>query len=149
MSRSGYSDGWDFDQWQYVQWRGAVTSALRGKRGQLFLMEMLTALEALPVKRLAKEELVGADHVSFSHWGMHEIESVCAIGAVGKRRDVDMAKLDPEDYHSVAGTFGIAEAMTQEIVYVNDEGVWYEETPEERYERVHRWVRSQIREFGL
>lgn len=132
-------------------WRGAVASALRGKRGQLFLMEMLTALDALPVKRLVADELVNVDHVTCSHWGLFEYESVCAIGAVGRKRGRtdDMRKIDPEDYHSVAHMFGLAQAMTQEIVYINDEGGNYEETPEDRYARVHRWVRSQIGEFSL
>lgn len=32
MSRSGYSE--DLDMWDLIRWRGAVKSALRGKRGQ-------------------------------------------------------------------------------------------------------------------
>lgn len=146
MSRSGYTDdGW-YNPWGLICWRGAVASALRGKRGQMFLLEMLTALDALPVKRLVKDELVDVDHMSFSHWGLHEYESVCAIGAVGKRRGVDMEKMDPEDYYEVAGEFNIAMAMAQEIMWVNDEGA-YRETPEERYARVRKWVASQITEF--
>jgi len=47
MSRSGYSDDCD-DQWSLICWRGAVKSAIRGKRGQAFLKEMLAALDALP-----------------------------------------------------------------------------------------------------
>lgn len=152
MSRAGYcDDGWDFEQWNYIMHRGAVTSAFRGKRGQLFLLELLAALDRMPVKRLIAHELVETDYVTCSHWGLHETESVCAIGAVGKRRGVDMSRLDPEDYHTVAGTFGVAEAMAREIVYINDEGgnCYHTETPEQRYERIHAWVRSQIREFSL
>lgn len=148
MSRAGYIDDYCDDQWSMIMWRGAVASALRGKRGQLFLMETLTALEELPVKRLVANELVEADYVACSHWGLFETESVCAIGAVGRRRGVDMRELDPEDYSTVAGKFGIADAMAREIVYVNDECGKNFETPEERYARVHRWVRRQIREFG-
>lgn len=149
MSRSNYCDDGDFDQWSLIMWRGAVTSALRGKRGQMFLLEMLTALDALPVKRLVANELVDVDHASCSHWGLYEYEAVCAIGAVGKRRGVDMEKLDPENYSNVALTFGVADAMAREIVYVNDEASYYRETPEDRYKCVHAWVRSQIREFAL
>ncbi len=149
MSRSGCTDGWDYDTWDYVKWRGAVTSALRGKRGQLFLMEMLTALDELPIKRLVKDELIDVDRVSFSQWGMHECESVCAIGAVGRRRGVDMSGMDPEDYSTVAGTFNLASAMTQEIVYINDESGYRDETPEERFKRVRAWVASQVRDFSL
>lgn len=46
MSRSGYSD--DIDNWDLIKWRGQVASAIRGKRGQLFLRELLAALDALP-----------------------------------------------------------------------------------------------------
>jgi hypothetical protein len=51
MGRAGYSE--DCDGWALIRWRGAVTSAIRGKRGQAFLREMLDALDALPVKRIA------------------------------------------------------------------------------------------------
>ena len=34
MSRSGYTD--ECDGWELVRWRGAVNSAIRGKRGQAF-----------------------------------------------------------------------------------------------------------------
>lgn len=146
MSRSGYSD--DCDGWQLICWRGMVASAIRGKRGQLFLLEMLAALDALPVKRLAANELEAPDIIPCSHWGMFEAESVCAIGAVGKRRGVDMTKLDPDDYNTVAGTFGIAEPLAQEIVYMNDD--WgYRETPEARFSRMRAWIVSQIRDFVI
>ena len=46
MSRSGYGD--DIGQWDLIRWRGAVQSAMCGKRGQAFLKEMLAALDALP-----------------------------------------------------------------------------------------------------
>ena len=31
MSRSGYEDG--LEMWDLIRWRGAVASAIRGKRG--------------------------------------------------------------------------------------------------------------------
>jgi hypothetical protein len=131
MSRSGYSDDYDdYDQWQQIMWRGAVASAIRGKRGQAFLREMLAALDALPEQKLIAHNL--------------EVNgAVCAIGAVGMARGVDMSKIDPEDYNTVAGKFGIASAMAQEIVYMNDD--WYfSETPEERFFRMRKWVEKQI-----
>lgn len=147
MSRSGYTE--DCDGWQLIRWRGMVASAIRGKRGQLFLLEMLASLDALPAKRLVANELEGPDLVPCSHWGLFEAESVCAIGAVGKRRGVDMTKLDPEDYNTVAGTFGIAEPMAQEIVWLNDEAGYYKETPEARFARMRAWIISQIRDFEI
>jgi|SRR5579871_446217 len=132
MSRSGYSD--DCEQWDLIRWRGAVKSAIKGRRGQAFLKEMLAALDALPVKALVAHEIEDGD-------------AVCAIGAVGKARGVDMSKIDPEDRATVAGKFGIAEALAAEIVFMNDEweGYWKEETPEARFTRMRAWIGSQIR----
>jgi hypothetical protein len=145
MSRSGYSD--DVDGWDLIRWRGQVASAIKGKRGQLFLLEMLAALDALPIKRLVANELATPDLIPCSHWGLFEAESVCAIGAVGKRRGVDMSKLDPDDYNTVAGTFNIAEQLAQEIVCMNDECGGWRETPEARFTRMRNWVVSQIRDI--
>jgi hypothetical protein len=54
MSRSGYSDGWDNSVYL---WRGAVNSAVNGKRGQAFLRDLRDALEAKPEKTLVKGAL--------------------------------------------------------------------------------------------
>lgn len=129
MSRSGYGD--DYDSWDTIRWRGAVKSAIRGKRGQAFLHEMLAALDALPEKRLITDELENATG------------EVCAIGAVGRARGVLMDGLDPEDREVVAATFGIAEAMAAEIVYENDE-FRRPETPEQRWQRMRNWIESCI-----
>jgi len=131
MSRSGYCDDID-DQWAHIRWRGAVSSAIRGKRGQAFLTEMAEAMDALPEKKLVAMELEANG-------------SVCAIGAVGKARGVDMSKLDPEDYSRVAYTFGISDALAQEIVFMNDEAGFYKETEEQRFERMRSWVASNLR----
>jgi hypothetical protein len=132
MSRSGYTDGWE-DNWQTIMWRGAVESAFRGRRGQAFLKEMLEALDALPEKKLVDSAL-------------EENGAVCAMGAVGKKRGVDMSKIDPEDSATVAGTFNIAEAMAREIAYENDECFYNNtETPEKRFQRMRSWVESRIK----
>lgn len=130
MSRSGYVDDMD-DQWQLICWRGAVASALRGRRGQAFLNEMLSALDALPEKKLIADELEAADG------------AVCAIGAVGKARGVNMSEIDPHDTPQVAGAFGIAGALAQEIVYMNDDW-FYRKTPEERFGAMRGWIKDQI-----
>lgn len=132
MSRSGYSDAYDRDdQWDLIRWRGAVASAIRGKRGQAFLREMLTALDALESRRLIAGELEKAGEV-------------CAIGAVGRKRGLDMSKLDPEDRESVAGAFGIAPALAAEIVFENDEGCPHN-SPGNRFLRMRDWVKSQLK----
>jgi hypothetical protein len=131
MSRSGYSEDYD-DQWALIRWRGAVASSIRGKRGQAFLTEMRDALDALPEKKLVAMELEAGG-------------SVCAIGAVGRARGVDMSSIDPEDYSRVAGTFGIAEPLAQEIVYLNDEAGFYGETDERRFTRMRGWLDRVIK----
>lgn len=83
MSRSGYSEDLD-DQWQFIRWRGAVKSAIKGRRGQDFLKEMLAALDALPEKVLIANDLQDTTYSG----------QVCAIGAVGKARGVDMERLE-------------------------------------------------------
>lgn len=131
MSRSGYSDDLD-NNWQLIIWRGAVASAIRGKRGQEFLKEMLAAFDALSEKELIAHELRAGD-------------KVCAIGAVGAKRGVDMSRLDPEDRDAVADAFGIAPAMAAEITYMNDEAMWGNESPEARFTRMREWIVAQIR----
>lgn len=145
MSRSGYTDDTD-DTWSFVLWRGAVCSAMSGKRGQAFLKDVLAALDAMPVKALIADEL-------------ERDGEVCTIGALGKARGINMADIDPDDSETVAGTFGIAPALAREIVYENDEGAavryektddgkykYIQETPEERFARMRQWVASRIRD---
>ena len=107
MSRSGYSE--DCDGWDLIRWRGAVASAIRGRRGQAFLREMEEALEAIPDKRLISGELVSSDG------------ECCAMGAVAMKRQMDVSDVDPEDRDAVAALFGIAPAMAAEIAFRNDE----------------------------
>jgi hypothetical protein len=130
MSRSGYSDDVE-DNWALIMWRGAVASSIRGKRGQAFLREMLATLDAMPSKRLIPHDLEAGGEV-------------CAIGAVGAKRGIDMTKIDPEDNETVAGTFDIAVPLVREIVYVNDDYA-LNETPERRWARMRNWVVRQIK----
>lgn len=129
MSRSGYSDDLD-DLWQHIRWRGAVQQAIKGARGQAFLREMIKAFDAMPVKQLVASELEDGD-------------LVCAVGAVGRARGVDMSTLNPEDYEGVADKFGIARAMAQEIFFLNDEYT-PSETPEQRYASMYGWAKSML-----
>jgi hypothetical protein len=131
MSRSGYTDDYD-NNWRLIMWRGQVASAIRGKRGQSMLKDLLTALDAMPEKRLISNDLVNSEG------------EVCAIGALGKSRGIDMATIDPEDPDQVSAVFNIAPQLACEIAYENDEGRWRTETPEERYQRMRDWVVSNI-----
>lgn len=129
MSRADYSD--DCETWSLIRWRGAVNSAINGRRGQAFLKDMLAAFDALPERKLIPNDL-------------ERDGAVCAIGAVGRQRGVDMSAINPEDAETIAGTFGIAEALAREIEFLNDEGHYSTETPEARFERMRRWVASSI-----
>lgn len=140
MSRSGYSEGCA-DNWAMIRWRGSVASAIRGRQGQAFLQEMLSAMDAMADKRLIAHELQCEG-------------ALCAIGAVGAARGVDMSDLDPEDYHTIAGVFGINEKLVQEIVWMNDEALpcdWDAEllrhkemTPQRRFEKMRDWIVSKL-----
>jgi hypothetical protein len=110
MSRSGYSDDCD-DNWALIRWRGAVASAIRGKRGQQTLREIAAALDAMPVKALAAESLVT------------EEGAFCTLGALGAARGIDMAPIDPNDREAVAQAFGISEALAAEVMFENDEAI--------------------------
>lgn len=137
MSRSGYND--DYDENLVNLYRGTVSRAIGGKRGQAFLKEMLSAMDAMADQRLIANELdestTGSGH------------GVCAIGSVGKARGIDMTGVDPEDSYKVSGMFNIADCMAREIVYMNDEA-WdvRRETPEQRFARMRKWIISNIRD---
>ena len=137
MSRSGYSDECD-DNWGIIRWRGVIASATRGKRGQTFFRDLLAALDAMPAKRLIVNDLIREDSTGF--------EDVCALGALGKARGIDLNELDPEDPDHVASYFDIATPLAREVVHENDEGGWYPETPEARWMRIRTWVASQIKQ---
>lgn len=115
-----------------IRWRGAVASAIRGKRGQAFLKEMLAAMDALPEKRLIAREL-------------EKEGEVCALGSVGRLRRLDMSEIDPDDREAVAGNFGVPYSLACEVMYENDEGSWSYETPEQRFVRVRKWVEQRVR----
>jgi hypothetical protein len=127
MSRSGYS--YDLDQWDLIRWRGAVASAIRGRRGQAFFAELLTALDTMQEKRLIDGEL-------------EQDGEVCALGSLGRKRGIDQSKIDPYDREQIAKTFGIAAALAAEVAFMNDD--WHGELPEHRWTRMRAWVAEQI-----
>jgi hypothetical protein len=129
MSRSGYDDY--CDGWDLVRWRGAVKSALRGKRGQAFLRELVAALDAIESHELISSEL-------------EQNGQVCALGSVGVRRGLDMAGIDPYDRREVARAFGIAEAMAAEVMHENDEARRVK-TPRQRWEHMRSWAIAHLR----
>lgn len=131
MSRAGYSDDMS-DPLELGRWRAQVASAIRGARGQKFFADLIAALDALPAPRLVKNELEAAEG------------EVCALGALGKARGVNLGELDTEDYEQLGSTFNIAHQLAQETMYVNDESL-YRATPEERWQLVRDWAVQQLR----
>jgi len=130
MNRSGYSD--DCETWDLIRWRGAVNSAIRGRRGQSFLQELASAMDAMPEKRLIANEL----HVDGAY---------CTLGVIGAVRGIDMAAIDPYDRSFIAETFNIADALSAEIMFENDDGGMYGETPEQRWKRMREWAAENIK----
>ena len=134
MSRSGLSEyeaASQEEQWAFIRFRGAVNSAIKGKRGQAFLRELLAAMDAMPEKKLIAHDLEAGGQF-------------CALGVVGHARGIDMAKINADEPDEVAQAFGIAEAMCQEIAYMNDDGYYHNEPPEQRFRRMRAWVEKKI-----
>lgn len=130
MSRSGYNE--DCDGWGLIRWRGQVASAIRGKRGQQLLKDLLAALDAMPEKQLIAGELVTANG------------EFCALGAVANYRGVVVSDVDPYDNpNELAKRLNVATQLVREIEFINDEW-YYNQTPEGRWWTVRKWVQTQI-----
>lgn len=123
------------EQWAYICFRGAVKSAIRGKRGQAFLKELIKALDAMPEKKLIEGEL-------------HREGEYCAIGTVGAARGVDLDNLDVSDYDKLGEVFGISSKLVQEIEWINDELIHAKdsEKDERRWQVVRDWAEAQLTE---
>jgi hypothetical protein len=129
VSRSGYSD--DCSGPELALWRGAVNSAIKGKRGQQFLRELAAAMDAMPEKVLISGEL--------------QVDGqYCALGVVGAARGLPMDGIDL-DRDVMARLFGIAPAMAAEIMFENDDDYgWKGSAPAERWQYMRNWVASLI-----
>lgn len=135
MSRSGYYNFCDEIDLNILHknWRGAVLSAIRGRRGQHFLRELLKTLDNLPEKRLIAGDFQNPDG------------QVCTLGAYARYKNIDISHLDPEDYQhheELSNEFNIAEALVQEIEHLNDE--YHYSSPEDRWQRMRSWVARQL-----
>lgn len=108
MARHGLHED-DGDVLAFGRWRGAVMSAIRGKRGQEFLRELADALDAMPVKELVPGELQDED-------GCH-----CALGVLGERRGLNVASMDVDDYDALADALKVNAKIAQEVMWENDE----------------------------
>lgn len=129
MSRSGYVEDCD----NLELYRAAVDRALRGKRGQSFLRELVAALDVMPEKVLIAGELING------------AGGCCAIGVVCKARRMERIEdIDYFDPDSVARAIGVAGSMAAEIEYMNDEEGSVCETPAQRWVRMRKWAADNI-----
>ena len=145
MSRITYSDDcYDADAADMLRgyaFAGNCDRALKGKKGQKALRELVAALEALPEKRLAK--------------GFVETKTgeVCALGALARARGCDVSRFtryaewdwDDDVTSLLAKALGITFPLAWQVMDAND-NLCAHCTPEKRYERVLAWARSQITE---
>lgn len=134
MSRSGYHDyECDRDEGMLNLYRGAVESAIRGKRGQRLLRDLRDALLAMPERRLIAHEFV--DNGQY-----------CALGVLGAQRGLPVETMDFDAPAFVGQKFDIAESMAREIAWANDEGPSWGCTPEQRWRSVMAWVLENLNE---
>jgi|SRR6185436_4998583 len=139
MSRANYSD--NLDQWDLIRWRGQVASAIRGKRGQVFLRELIAVLDAMPEKKLVRME--------FEQDGCY-----CALGAIAHRRGLALSSFDPDDSEvgeQIGKVLGIAHQLAREIMYENDEFTNWSmdagrlpDDPVKRWQYMRDWVAARI-----
>lgn len=130
MSRSGYMT--DIEPWSLICWRGQVASAIRGKRGQALIRDLIAALDAMPVKELIANDL--------------EVDGkVCALGAVGRARGIDMSDIDIYDTEGVGEKFNVAHQLAAEVAFMNDEG-GYLISPAQRWKLMREWAQNQLKE---
>jgi hypothetical protein len=148
MGRSGYVDGDVEETWDWIRWRGSVASAIRGKRGQAFLKELVKTLDAMPEKRLIKDAL------------KDECGEVCAVGAVMEARKLPF-DVDVNDYDSIASIIEVNAKLIQELECENDQAVRYitlpwtgtyscngshvDDSPEARWAQVRAWAEAQLK----
>lgn len=155
MSRFS-GDDYDEDfpgQWEL--WQANFERHMNGAAGQRALLDLHAALKAMPEPRLIAGRL--AD----------ENGQVCTVGALAlHRRTVkgedpetvledlaqqisqETAETDSWESEEVtvhAGvSVGLRRMMAQHLGHLNDQDGSWQETPEERYVRVLRWVESKI-----
>lgn len=136
MGRSGFYEG--DGQAEHNLFRGRVTRSLRGKRGQKALRDLIKGMDAMKEKKLA--------YGKFQSGG-----NMCAIGVIANARGLDFSDLNPDDpddlvdHDIISSRLDIAECMSREIQYENDEA-WYEvETDEHRWVRVRAWAVSLLK----
>ena len=138
MSRYCDSGDYGYEPWMEGQAAGAMRSAIRGRRGQQLLRDLIAGLDALPVRELAAGSLEDP-----------ETGCVCALGAVWLQRGADAVTLrfdptDPDvDWRDLAEPFDISETLANAVVGQNE---YYDESNDELSRR-RRW--RSVRDWAV
>ena len=137
MSRYCDSDDYDWEPWMEGQAAGAMRSAIRGRRGQQLLRDLIAGLDALPVPELAAGALEDP-----------ETGCVCALGAVRIQRGANAVPLyfdptDPDiDWRYLAKPFDISETLANAVISENEYGSKRndEQSRRRRWQSVRAWA---------
>jgi len=137
MSRYCDFDDHDHEPWMEGQTAGALRSAIRGRRGQRLLRDLIEGLDALPVQELAAGTLKDP-----------ETGCVCALGVVRLQRGADAVPLrfdptDPDvDWRDLAKPFDISETLANAVICQNEYGDKCNDEPSRRrrWRLVRRWA---------
>jgi hypothetical protein len=140
MTRLYYDDD-DSDPSQEGLAAGALCSAIRGKRGQRFIRDLVQALDALPLPELAAGALED-----------EETGCCCAFGAVRRFRGADAVPLwfhpMEEDMtpDNLAEPFNVSETLAWAVVQANEDGMTGndESTRRRRWKQVRYWAVRQL-----
>ncbi len=164
--RLNYTDEEDYPG-QFNIWQANCNRSLQGKRGQAALKRLEVALLSMPTKRLIREAISEVNEDA----GRLE---VCALGAVAMMEGHEKILYSDEEPEEAGKAMGFPRLVAWKVVEMNDiqfdgeyrwvegptkpqyeweraryraEGIhqWFDYTPEERYEKVLTWVRSQLR----
>ena len=163
--RLNYSEDEDFPG-QFNIWQANCRRSLQGKRGQAALKRLEAALLGMPTKRLIREAISEVNESA----GRLE---VCALGAVAMMEGHEQILYGDDEAEEAGVAMGFPRLVAWKVVEQNDiqldghyvyaEGptmpygkwdrdhyeprgvwTWFDYTPEERYEAVLAWVRSQL-----
>ena len=115
-----------------------LEAAIRGKRGQVLLRDLLAALDEMPEKLLIASDFVWPDG------------KCCALGALGLSRGMDSEDLNAlgGDVAKAARAFAAPPSLIEAIQRENDAGPWVGrrtyQFQHNRWIYMRAWVASKI-----
>jgi hypothetical protein len=136
-----YDDDYWSDPPQEGLAAGALCSAIRGKRGQRFIRDLVQALDALPLPELAAGALED-----------EETGCCCAFGAVRRFRGAHAVPLwfHPMEEDMTPGNlaepFNVSKTLAWAVVQANEDGMTgnNQSTRRFRWKRVRDWAVRQL-----